>query len=95
MEKVKQILGTLHEKTEQLVNENRKLKQQLSELHQELAHYRGLSEEREKSLIDLQAQSNVIYAGKQVAQKSDSEIVRSRIEELVREIDRCINLLNR
>lgn len=95
MEKVDQIIGALHEKIKGLVEENKTLKQRVSELDQESSSYRNLSEEREKILVDLQSRSQVESTARQIEQKSDSEKVKVKIDELVREIENCIHLLSR
>jgi DNA repair ATPase RecN len=95
MEKVEQIINTLSEKIKRLVEENKTLKQRVSELTSESSTYRSLSEEREKALMNLESKSQVLTAARHLEHKSDPDRVKGKIDELVREIDKCINLLNR
>ena len=95
MAEVERILKNIHEKINLLVEENKNLRQRVSELVQESSHYRDLSEEKEKTVHDLKSQTQVITAARNLEQKADPEQVRVKIDELVREIDRCINLLSR
>ena len=95
MEKVEQIIDALRIKIEQLVEENRTLKHEVSELIEKAARFKALSEENQKALASLESQSQATTAAMQLTKKADSGQARERIDELVREIDRCINLLNR
>ena len=95
MEKVEQIIDTLRIKIEQLVEENGKLKKHVYELIEESTSYKTLSEEKTKALTDLESQSQVTLAAKHLRDKAGSEQAKVRIDELVREIDKCINLLSR
>jgi len=95
MNKVEQIITELHSKISQLVEENRQLKHHVLELTEQSSEYRKLSEEREQKLKMQQSRSEVMTAARLIENKADSDKVKVRIDELVREIDRCINLLNR
>jgi DNA repair exonuclease SbcCD ATPase subunit len=95
MEKVEQIIDTLRTRIEQLVEDNRKLKKHVSELMDESTRFKALSEDREKALEDLSSRSQAITAARHLRENAGSEQARNRIDELVREIDKCINLLNR
>jgi hypothetical protein len=95
MEKVEQMIGAIQEKIEQLVEENQKLKKRVLELIEESSYYKGLSKDKEKALENLEARSEAMTMAKHMVQDSDSEQARGKIDELVREIDRCIDLLSR
>jgi len=95
MEKVEKIINTLSEKIKLLVEENKMLKQRVSELTSESSTYRNLSEERERALVSLESKSQVLTAARQLEHKSDPDRVKGKIDGLVREIDKCINLLSR
>jgi DNA repair ATPase RecN len=95
MDRVEQIIITLQTKIKQLVEENQQLKHHVLELTKQSSEYRKLSEDREESLKKLESKSQAVTAARQIEGKTDSDKVKVRIDELVREIDRCINLLNR
>ena len=92
---MEQLIGTLQENIKSLVEENKTLKQRVSALIQESSNYRDLLGEREKALNDLESETQAAAAARNIEQKTDPEKVKVRIDELVREIDRCIHLLNR
>jgi len=95
MEKVEQLIGTLQKNINRLVEENNMLKQRVSALDQESSGYRILLEEREKALENLESTAQAVTAARNIQKKTDPEKVKGKIDELVREIDRCIHLLNR
>jgi hypothetical protein len=95
MERVEQIISTLQIKIKQLVDENQQLKHRVLELTKQSSDYRSLSEQKEEALKKLESKSQVITAARNIEGKTDTDKVKVRIDELVREIDRCINLLNR
>ena len=95
MGKVDQIIEELQVKIKQMVEENKKLKTQVTELNDESSYYRSLAEEKEEAVRSLESKSQLTAAARNVEQKSDSEKAKVKIDALVREIDRCINLLSR
>jgi cell division septum initiation protein DivIVA len=95
MEKVEQIIDALYIKIEQLVEENTELKKRVSELVSESAYYKGLLEERKKAYSALESQAQARTVAGQLVKSSSAGQVKGKIDELVREIDRCINLLSR
>ena len=95
MNKIEQIVIELQSKISQLVEENRQLKHHVLELTEQSSEYRKLSEERGQQLKMQQSGSEALTAARLRDNKADSDKMKGRIDELVREIDRCINLLNR
>jgi len=95
MERVEQIFGILEIKVKQLVEENQQLKHRVLELTKQSSGYHSLLEQREEELRKLESRSQLVSAARQLEDTTDSEKVKGKIDELVREIDRCINLLNR
>ena len=95
MDKVEQIIDTLYIKVEQLVEENTELKQRVSELVSESAYYRGLLEEKKKAFSNLESKAQARSVAENLVSSSDARQVKGKIDELVREIDKCINSLSR
>lgn len=95
MERVEQMISILQAKISQLVEENRQLKHRVLELTKQSSDCQNLLEEKEEALRKLESKSQLITAARQIEDKTDSDKVKVKIDELVREIDRCINLLNR
>jgi chromosome segregation ATPase len=51
--------------------------------------------EQQRKITELQGQINTLNIAKTLASRSDISDAKNKIGDLVREIDRCINLLNK
>ena len=88
LEHIEKLTYRLVEKYEQAQNENESLKAQLRQLNEELA------EKREKlKLLEEEFRSAKIARAVAISSE-DNELAKAKISTLVREIDRCIALLN-
>lgn len=76
------------QKYEQTLNDNESLRKQLTELNEELKDKRG-------KLQVLEGELRAAKIARGVASSSeDTDLAKAKISTLVREIDRCIALLN-
>ena len=76
------------QKYEQALNDNESLRKQLTELNEELKDKRG-------KLQVLEGELRAAKIARGVASSSeDTDLAKAKISTLVREIDRCIALLN-
>ena len=83
-------------KVKQMIAKHEKLKQEKDQLHGQI---QGLEEtidqlRRENSLLE-QKYENIKMAKMLVATDEDNKDAKNRIQKLVREIDKCIALLNK
>jgi len=83
-------------KVKQMIAKHEKLKQEKDQLHGQI---QGLEEtidqlRRENSLLE-QKYENIKMAKMLVASDEDNKDAKNRIQKLVREIDKCIALLNK
>jgi predicted RNase H-like nuclease (RuvC/YqgF family) len=78
----------LAQKNQTLIEENTKLKQQILELNTKVL----LQESELESLSDKAA---VLSVSKTLSSDTDRQSAKKKINELVREIDECLNLLNK
>ena len=88
-------LNEIKEKIRQLIidkdnlaNENTRLMQQNKELLDRI-------EEKRKEIRELKNKNNYIKISQSVKQSEGNADVKNKIDELVREIDNCIGLLNK
>lgn len=97
MSQANQILEELSTNIDRLVSKGREVENQKQELQEENAVLKELVSTQEQHIADLTAQNNVLQAAKSLAgtEVAATTDVRKKINELVREIDRCIALLNR
>ena len=95
MSGVHELIGTIRKRVNSLVNDLQALKKEnnrLLEKQNELL----LTIENQKSLIkDLKDKNNRIIISETIKQTEGSKDVKRQIDEMVREIDRCIELLNK
>lgn len=80
-------LKKLVEQKKQLATDNEKLEQQVNELKQEL-------KDKDNKIKDLERKIETIRLSKSLASNENVHSVHKRIDELVREIDKSIGLLN-
>ncbi len=82
--------------TEELISEYEKLAGQAAELRGELSEARRQLAEREEEVKELQAKyERAKFSGSILGSGEDAVTARKRVSELVREIDKCIALLDR
>ncbi len=79
----------------QLESEKRQLKIKISDLEEEIALKENTIEIQKNTLNDLKEQNKLIKLAKEMSpDKNDNHELKIKINELVRDIDRCIDLLN-
>lgn len=78
----------LAENNKVLFDENAKLKQQNSELN-------ALVQQQQDELKTLNEEAVVLKVSKTFGSDTDRQSAKIKINELVREIDECLNLLNK
>ena len=81
-------------KLRKLILRHRELLQQLKEKDDEIQVVRKLKEEQQKTIRELEEKIRTFKITKTIEKKEGAADARERINELVREIDKCIGLLN-
>lgn len=88
-------LTTIRLKVNRLLSRSEELEQENKQLQHELENCRNTIEIQKKTIEDLEESNKFIKLAKNFPQTgSDKFDVKIKINELVREIDRCIDLLN-
>jgi predicted RNase H-like nuclease (RuvC/YqgF family) len=95
MEKLKDLLAGLENKTRLIVEEKRRLKDENDKLKKVNQEFKKVIENQEIEIKQLKEKLQVMKIARSVENLGDSVIVKERITELVREIDKCIGLLNK
>lgn len=93
-----QIVHRLEEKVSQLLTRYEDVRQKNATLVQENRDLRSKLEETENQLSDITDKFNIYKTAAGLAggvSQTEKDNARKRIEKLVREIDKCIALLNR
>lgn len=95
MEGLEHRLTVIRLKVERLLEENRQLKDENVQLNQRVLEMEKTMELQKNTIGELTERNKMIKLAKNLSLSgSDSFDVKIKINELVREIDRCIDLLN-
>ena len=95
MESVEGLVNSLEIKVKQIADLYVKAKEERDLLINQSVIQKKTIEEQEKEIEKLKSQVRDLEAGRQNKPGAELEGVRERIGDLVREIDRCIELLNK
>ena len=88
-------LSEIRTKVEKLVEENRLLKNENESMRDRIEGLERTVELQKNTLSELTEQNKLIKLAKNLApEDSDTEELKNKVNELIREIDRCIDLLN-
>jgi regulator of replication initiation timing len=88
-------LSEIRIKVEKLVEENRLLKNENESMRDRIEGLERTVELQKNTLSELTEQNKLIKLAKNLApEDSDTEELKNKVNELIREIDRCIDLLN-
>ena len=88
-------LADIREKVEKLVQENRLLKNENESMRDRIDGLERTVELQKNTLSELTEQNKLIKLAKNLTpEDSDTEEMKNKVNELIREIDRCIDLLN-
>jgi chromosome segregation ATPase len=95
MSEIKGRLNEIEEKIRQLIAMQNSLSGQNSLLLEKNEALLRTIEEQEKMIMQLNDKNNYIKISQSVKQSEGNTDVKNKIDELVREIDKCIGLLNK
>ena len=88
-------LSEIRIKVENLLQENRLLKNENESMRDRIEGLERTVELQKNTLSELTEQNKLIKLAKNLApEDSDTEEIKNKVNELIREIDRCIDLLN-
>ncbi len=88
-------LSEIRIKVEKLVEENRLLKNENESMRDRIEGLERTVELQKNTLSELTEQNKLIKLAKNLnPEDSDTEEIKNKVNELIREIDRCIDLLN-
>jgi|LakMenE01Jun11ns_1017448.scaffolds.fasta_scaffold8711057_1 regulator of replication initiation timing len=88
-------LSEIRIKVENLLQENRLLKNENESMRDRIEGLERTVELQKNTLSELTEQNKLIKLAKNLTpEDSDTEEMKNKVNELIREIDRCIDLLN-
>jgi regulator of replication initiation timing len=95
MQNLSSRLSEIRVKVEKLVQENQLLKNENESMRDRIEGLERTVELQKNTLSELTEQNKLIKLAKNLApEDSDTEEIKNKVNELIREIDRCIDLLN-
>ncbi|MFZ6052513.1 hypothetical protein [Halocola ammonii] len=96
MSKEETLIASVKDKLKQLGDRKDSLENQLAEVQKELSTLKEKLDERESQIADLTEKNKVLKMAKSLSGSEDNTSeTKYKINELVREIDKCIALLNK
>jgi chromosome segregation ATPase len=95
MDLVEGYLQKFEEKIRQLAEDHLKIKTENELLIRQSVTQQKTLEEQKQEIESLKKQVRALQIAKSVESTQDTEKVKEKIQDLVREIDRCIELLNK
>ena len=95
MENLSIRLAAVRDKVENLLKENSLVKGENDAMRDRIAALERTVELQKNTLSELTEQNKLIKLAKNLTpEDSDTEEMKNKVNELIREIDRCIDLLN-
>ncbi|MBQ9638790.1 MAG: hypothetical protein IJV22_04435 [Bacteroidales bacterium] len=89
------ILTGVEFKVRQLINENISLKKQIWRLTEEKENLQEELKNKTSEYNREKEQNNIVKLRNTLIQKGDSTEIKLRINQMIRSIDKCLDLLNR
>jgi cell division septum initiation protein DivIVA len=94
MEKTTELIDGIYAKVKLLITNINSQKQENQKLKDEIAALKNSVEDHKKTIVELKEKNRNIIIAKAVKPGEGSNDVKVKINDLVREIDKCIGLLN-
>jgi hypothetical protein len=89
------VVSSLQSKVEKLVLQHRKSSENMQQLSQDNAFLRKALQRQKEELLELEEKNKVLKLAKSIAgMEGKNTEVKLKINELVREIEKCISLVN-
>lgn len=95
MSGVHELIGTIRKRVNSLVNDLQSLKNENNKLKDRQTELLLTIENQNNLIKELKDKNNRIIISETIKQTEGSKDVKKQIDEMVREIDRCIELLNK
>ena len=90
------IIDSIESKVERLIADNKKLRAQCDKLATEIGELKRERRELEQKLAKQDERLNVVELAEGFSGSGENrDLARARVNRLVREVDRCLALLNR
>lgn len=96
MNELKTVVASLEGKIEKLVNLHRQTKQELLAIQTQQHNLTQTVTEQKKTITELEEKTKILKLSKSISStKENTTELKLKINELIREVDKCIALLNK
>lgn len=89
------VVKSVREKVGALIADNRKLREELRKATEQKEKLKASNRELEAEIVRLEKRLAVLELKGGMAGTGDNKLARARVNRLMREVDKCIALLNR
>jgi SMC interacting uncharacterized protein involved in chromosome segregation len=94
MEDLSDLVKGLDIKSRQLALRHKKLKNDYSQLQNKYLETENSITQHKQTILELEKQIQILTIAKSIPTGKESSIAKKKINELLRELDTCIDLLN-
>lgn len=95
MKEVDQVISGIKVKIKKLIDQQQNDELQINQLKKEIKELNNLVVEQTQQIRTLEEKNRILTVTKTLESTSETNEVKKKITELVREIDKCISLLNK
>ena len=95
MENVVRKVASVELKIKTLIERYETLRKQQNQLQKEIFELREINDQQDKKIIELKEKIKLLKIAKLTETKEGAGDAKLKINEMIREIDKCIGLLNR
>ncbi len=95
MENVAKMISSIEIKVKRLIEQHKEAKEKLKLYQNEIQEQKTINEQQQKSINELKDKIKLLKIAKTTETKEGAVDAKLKINEMVREIDKCIGLLNR
>lgn len=95
MENAAKMISSVEIKVKRLIEQQKEAKEKLKLYQNEIQELKTINEQQQKTINELKDKIKLLKIAKTTETKEGAVDAKLKINEMVREIDKCIGLLNR
>jgi chromosome segregation ATPase len=96
MDNLNSILTSLENKTEKLLHLHRQIKKELSDAQSQNAKLKEIIEQQKQTISSYEEKNKILRLSKSLSTTNENTTeLKHKLNELIREVDKCIALLNK
>ena len=95
MENIVKMITSVEFKVKRLLEQHNEIKGNIQQYQNEIQELKSINEQHQKTINELKDKIKLLKIAKSTEKKEGTVDAKLKINEMVREIDKCIGLLNR